>query len=98
MSVEYTDFFDNTKRSVCCGAPELQLDFCSECHEHTGFERQCENFDDCGNWIDDRSNNDDCQDCQDEYDRTNPHPLDIAEQEEREYRFAELDDPWWRQP
>jgi hypothetical protein len=96
MSVEYSDFFDDTKRSLCCGASELQSDFCAECREHAGFERQCENFDYCGNWIDDCSNNDECQECEDAYDRANPHPLDIAEREEREAECFGLDPPPWK--
>ena len=39
-----------------------------------------------------------CAECEDEYDRANPHPLDVAEMEDLEDRSAGLEDPWWRQP
>jgi hypothetical protein len=39
----------------------------------------------CDNEIKNTSNSDGlCQECQDEYDRANPHPLNIAEREDRE--------------
>lgn len=39
-----------------------------------------------------------CRECEDEYNRSNPHPLDIAEREELENRSEGLDLPWWREP
>jgi hypothetical protein len=99
MSVEFSDFIDDTELSNCCGAPRLDFDFCSQCREHAAFDYQCENFEECGNWVEAESSlNDECQECQDAYDRAHPHPLDIAEIEDREDRSAGLEGPWWRQP
>jgi hypothetical protein len=85
MSVEYTDFFDNTMSSTCCGASEIAFDFWSDCREHATFDRQCENFENCGNWIEeDAFLDEECQACEDEWNRKNPHPLDIAEREYQE--------------
>jgi hypothetical protein len=51
--------------------------------------------DDCENTYVDYPVNNLCRRCQDEYDRRNPHPLDIAEREELEDRSAGLEQPWW---
>jgi hypothetical protein len=97
MSVEYTDFIDNTRRSNCCGAPELNWEFCYQCREHSVFDRQCENFDRCENWIKyDAYLDDECQECENEWHRKNPHPLDVAEREEREAAGFGLEPPPWR--
>lgn len=96
MSVEIHDFIDTTRRSNCCGAAELESGFCVECREHAEFDRQCENFEQCGNWIEANAYLDDeCQACEDAWNRKNPHPLDIAEHEEMENRSAGLEEPWW---
>lgn len=37
MSVDPIDFIHPRELSTCCGAPRLDPDFCSECHEHAEF-------------------------------------------------------------
>jgi hypothetical protein len=95
VSLEHSDNLTEDY-SNCCFAPLTESGHCDKCGDNAVAAPLCDLCEEPFHPYSELSTT--CSDCERDYDERYPHPLDVAEMEDREDRSAGLEEPWWRRP